>query len=139
MGLSQAQCRTSAITSAKLGVGPSTPTEALPSTNEVANARAAAQPIMALHLRVHADRARPRIKSETLRVLAQAKSLRNCAVSEEKRPPTYHAITTSLALPPLPVQGTWSPCLVGQVSKTGESVNDDFQPLVVENTSDTQV
>ena len=65
MDLPQAQCRASAITSAKLGVGPSTPTEALPSSNEVANARAAAQPNMALHLRVHADRARPRNKSET--------------------------------------------------------------------------
>ena len=94
-GLSQAQCRTSAITSAKLGVGPSTPTEALPSSNEVANARTAAQPIMALHLRVHADRARPRNKSETPRVLAHAKSLKNCAVSEEKRPPTSPAIATS--------------------------------------------
>ena len=100
MDLSQAQCRTSAITSAKLGVGPWTATEALPSRNEVANARAAAQPIISLYLRVHADWARPRNKSETPRVSAQAKSLRNCAVSEEKRPSP--ASTTSLALPPLP-------------------------------------
>ena len=52
------------------------------------NARAVAHSNMALHLRVHADRARPHKRSETPRVLAQAKSLRNWAVSVEKRPPT---------------------------------------------------
>ena len=41
-------------------MGPSTPTEAPPSSNEVANARAAAHPSMALHLHVRAGRARPR-------------------------------------------------------------------------------
>ena len=44
----------------------------------------------------------PRKRSETPCVLAQARSLRNCAVSVEKRPPTSPASTTSRALPPLP-------------------------------------
>ena len=57
--LTQARCLASANTSAKVGVGPSTHTEAPPSSNELANARAAAHPNMALHLRFHADRARP--------------------------------------------------------------------------------
>ena len=67
----------------------------------MSDARAAAHPNMALHLRVHADRAR-RKRSETPCVLAQARSMRNCAVSVEKRPPTSPASTTSRALPPLP-------------------------------------
>ena len=76
--VSQAQCRTSAITSAQTWGGHRHPLKrSRPATR--ANARAAAQPNIALHLRVHADRARP----HRHRVFwPTAKSLRTCAVSE---------------------------------------------------------
>ena len=42
------------------------------------------------------------VHARGLSVLAQARSLRNCAISAENRPPTSPANTTSRALPPLP-------------------------------------
>ena len=83
MDLSQTQCRASPITSAKLGVGRRRPLKrSHPATKW---ARATAQTIIALHLRVHADRACPHNESETPRTNQIAEEL---CCSEEKRPPT---------------------------------------------------
>ena len=86
--LTQTRCLTS-LTSAN---GTINTHEAPPSSNEMANTRAATHPNTELHLRVHADQPRPCKRFKTPCVLA--KSLRNCAVSEEKQPPTSPARQT---------------------------------------------
>ena len=95
-------CRWSLITSCAEGVRPSTPAEVSLSSSESAKARAAAQVNNELHLRSHAACARPRSSSGSSRTLAEARPVRNCAVSAENRPPTSPARTTSWALPRSP-------------------------------------
>ena len=90
-------CRLALITSCVEGVGPSTPAEVSLSSSESAKARAAAQANNELHLRSQAACARPRSNSGSSRTLAEARPVRNCAVSAENRPPTSPARTRSPA------------------------------------------